>query len=55
MTAHLSRRKLTDAQIAEIRQLAAEGCCLECGHVFAAIVPEPPEEYRGDGTFAENH
>ena len=29
--------------------------CRDCGHVFMAIVPEPPESYEGDGVFAANH
>ena len=29
--------------------------CGDCGHVFVAIVPEPPSDYEGDGVFAPNH
>ena len=29
--------------------------CQDCGYMFTAIVPEPPDEYDGDGVFAENH
>ena len=29
--------------------------CPDCGHVFVAIVPEPPDGYEGDGVFASNH
>jgi transposase-like protein len=29
--------------------------CEDCGERFEAIVPEPPDDYLGDGVFAENH
>jgi DNA-directed RNA polymerase subunit RPC12/RpoP len=29
--------------------------CGHCGRHFNAIMPEPPDNYEGDGVFAENH
>ena len=29
--------------------------CADCGAEWQAIVPEPPDEYEGDGIFAQNH
>ena len=27
----------------------------DCGHVYTVTVPEPPDNYEGDGVFAPNH
>ena len=29
--------------------------CTDCGYLFTGIVPEPPDDYAGDGRFAESH
>ncbi len=29
--------------------------CMFCIHAFRAIMPEPPDNYEGDGVFARNH
>ena len=29
--------------------------CADCAAEWQAIVPEPPDEYEGDGIFAKNH
>ena len=29
--------------------------CSYCGVLFKAVAPEPPDDYEGDGVFAENH
>lgn len=29
--------------------------CADCTYCFKAIMPEPPDDYEGDGVFAENH
>ena len=29
--------------------------CYDCGWLFETVVPEPPDNYEGDGVFAESH
>jgi transposase-like protein len=29
--------------------------CADCPHTWFAVMPEPPEDYKGNGVFAENH